>query len=400
MARRIAEGASRRLYLETNMQIIFAITLMAVLGVSSITPALPRIAEELAVSYERIALLITCFTLPGVVLTPVLGVLADRHGRKTVLIPSLLLFGVAGGACALSRDFTQLVILRFLQGVGAAALGSLNVTIIGDLYEGTERLKAMGYNASVLSIGAGSYPAVGGLLAMLGWRYPFLLSLLGVPVAIAALLWLKSQEPRSAERLVSYLRGVRESMSTELLGLFVVSVVTFVILFGAYITFFPMLLGHSFYLPPIMIGALMSSMSFTTALTSSQVGRLARWCSKRGLMLIAFLLYALSLSLIPLVPSPYLMLVPTLMLGVGQGLNIPSIQTLLAELAPTEYRAAFMSLNGMVLRLGQTLGPVLMGIVALAWGIHAPFYACSLLALGMALLIALVLRGGGKEGKA
>ncbi|HIH70427.1 MFS transporter [Methermicoccus shengliensis] len=384
---------STRLYLDTNLQIIFAITLMAVLGVSSITPALPRIAKALAVSYGEIALLITCFTLPGVVLTPVLGVLADRYGRKTVLMPSLLLFGIAGGMCALSQSFAQLVALRLMQGVGAAALGSLNVTIIGDLYEGRERLKAMGYNASVLSMGTGSYPAIGGLLAMFGWRYPFMLSLIGVPVGIAAMLWLKSPEPRSTEALGDYLRGVRESMSAEVLGLFVVSVATFIILYGAYLTFFPMLLAHTFHLTPMMIGALMSSMSFTTALTSSQVGRLASGRSQRALVLIAFLLYALSLTLIPLVPSPWLMLIPTLLLGVGQGLNIPSVQTLLAELAPIEYRAAFMSVNGMVLRLGQTLGPVLTGMVAAAWGIRAPFYACSLLALGMALLIAMVMNG-------
>jgi len=387
-------SSSRRLYLDTNLQIIFAITLMAVLGVSSITPAFPRIAEALAVSYGEIALLITCFTLPGVVLTPVLGVLADRYGRKTVLVPSLLLFGIAGGMCALSQSFAQLVALRLMQGVGAAALGSLNVTIIGDLYEGKERLKAMGYNASVLSIGTGSYPAIGGLLAMLGWRYPFMLSLIGVPVGIAAMLWLKSPEPGSTEPLGDYLRGVRESMSAEVLGLFVVSIATFTILYGAYLTFFPMLLAHSFHLTPMMIGALMSSMSFTTALTSSQVGRLARGRSQ--IVLIAFLLYTLSLTLIPLVPSPWLMLIPTLLLGVGQGLNIPSVQTLLAELAPIEYRAAFMSVNGMVLRLGQTLGPVLTGMVASTYGIRAPFYACSLLALGMALLIAMVIRDGGK----
>jgi MFS transporter, ACDE family, multidrug resistance protein len=72
-------------------------------------------------------LLITVFTLPGVFLTPVAGVLSDKFGRKTVLIPSLLLFGVAGGACALARDFELLLGLRVLQGVGAATLGATNV---------------------------------------------------------------------------------------------------------------------------------------------------------------------------------------------------------------------------------------------------------------------------------
>ena len=51
-------------------------------------------------------LLITVFTSPGIVMTPLLGVLSDRYGRKKILVPALLLFGIAGGACA--RDFSLL----------------------------------------------------------------------------------------------------------------------------------------------------------------------------------------------------------------------------------------------------------------------------------------------------
>ena len=126
----------KKLYLDGNLQIVFGVTLMAVLGVSSITPAFPTIIQELGVTSLGIGLLITVFTFPGGILTPVLGVFADRYGRKRVLVPSLFLFGIAGGACVLAQDFTILLILRFFKGVGAASLGALNVTIIGDLYDG------------------------------------------------------------------------------------------------------------------------------------------------------------------------------------------------------------------------------------------------------------------------
>jgi hypothetical protein len=129
------------------------VTLMAVLGSSSVSPAFPKVVAELGISPGQVGLLITVFTLPGVFLTPVSGVLSDKFGRKTVLIPSLLLFGVAGGACALARDFELLLGLRVLQGVGAAALGATNVTLIGDLFAGRERTAALGYNSSVLSAG-------------------------------------------------------------------------------------------------------------------------------------------------------------------------------------------------------------------------------------------------------
>ncbi len=181
--------SERKLYRETNLLIIFSITLMAVLGVASITLAFPMVAQELNIPTQDVGLLITIFTFPGVLLTPILGILADRWGRKTVLIPSLMLFGIAGGTCTFARDFNILLALSFFQGIGAASLASLNITLIGDLYSGRERATAMGYNASVLSVGTASYPALGGALAMLGWYYPFLLSLVAIPIGFIVLLF-------------------------------------------------------------------------------------------------------------------------------------------------------------------------------------------------------------------
>src|SRR5918997_1140204 len=182
-ARETSPDNNRRpVYLDKNLLIIFAVTLMGLLGVSSITPAFPKIVKELNISPQDIALLVTVFTFPSIVLTPILGVLADRFGRKKILVPSLILFGIAGVACAFAHDFNLLLILRFLQGIGAASLNSLNVTIIGDLYSGQERTAAMGYNASVGSIGTSSYPVVGGAIAGLGWNYPFMLPILAIPI--------------------------------------------------------------------------------------------------------------------------------------------------------------------------------------------------------------------------
>ena len=107
------------LYHDTNLQTVFAVTLIAVLGVSSISPAFPEIQEAFGISKPTVGLLIVVFTLLGVLFTPVLGVLAeDRFGRERFLVPSLLLFGIAGGVCTLARDFNLLLTLRFLQGIG------------------------------------------------------------------------------------------------------------------------------------------------------------------------------------------------------------------------------------------------------------------------------------------
>ncbi|MFW6131771.1 MAG: MFS transporter [Candidatus Aminicenantaceae bacterium] len=366
----------KALYYETNLQIIFGVTLMAVLGVSSITPAFPKIVEKLNISHQSIGMLITVFTLPGVLLTPVLGVLADRFGRKRILIPSLVLFGIAGGMCAFVRDFDFLLGLRFIQGIGAASLGSLNVTIIGDLYSRNKRTAAMGYNASVLSVGTASYPAIGGLLATLGWYYPFALPFIAVPLGLLVLFLLKNPEPKNEQRFKEYLNSAWKSLkNSRVVVLLILSALTFIILYGSYLTYFPLLVGHSFQASPFVIGMIMSLMSLATAIVSSQLGKLAKVYSKKTLIKMAFVLYALGLVLFPLVPVLWLLIIPIIFFGVGHGMNIPSIQTLLAELAPIEYRAAFMSVNGMVLRIGQTLGPVFMGLLFAVWGINGVFYA-------------------------
>lgn len=385
--------SQRKIYLDPNLRIVFGVTLMAVLGVSSITPAFPKIVQELGISSQAVGLLITVFTFPGVVLAPVLGVLADRFGRRKILVPTLMLFGIAGGACAFARDFNLLLMLRFFQGIGAASLSSLNVTLIGDLYSGKECTAAMGYNASVLSIGTASYPAIGGALATLGWYYPFVLPFVAIPIGFLVLFSLKNPELKSEQNLKEYFSNAWKSIKNrQVIGLFLASVITFIMLYGSYLTYFPLLLGGSFGAPPWRIGLMMAMMSFTTALTSSQLGKLAQVYSERTLLKATFVLYALALAMIPFIPNLWALLIPIIVFGIAHGVNIPNIQTLLAGLAPMEYRAAFMSVNGMVLRLGQTLGPLLMGAVFGLWGMGGVFYAGAGFSILMFMLVGVMIK--------
>jgi len=67
--------------------------------------------------------------------------------------------------------------------------------------------------------------------------------------------------------------------------------------------------------------------------------------------------------------------------------NIPVIQALFAEAAPLKYRATFMSVSGMTFRVGQTLGPLLMGMVISIWGIGGAFYAGAGLSIVMFIIM-------------
>jgi len=389
---------TKKLLTQTNLHIVFGITLVAVMGVSSIAPAFPQIEKALGVSTEQVGWLITVFTVPGVLLTPVLGVLADRLGRKRILVPSLFLFGLGGAACFFTTEFDSLLIFRTVQGVGAASLGALNLTLIGDLYDGKTRTAAMGYNSSVLSIGTALYPAVGGALALLGWNYIFLLPLLAIPVGLVVIFSLDNPEPDGNVNFKKYLGDTLRSINRlPVYVLFAVSVITFIILYGSMITFFPFLSEKRFDATSFQIGVLLSSMSLSTAVTSTMIGKLTERFSERKLMLFAFLFYALAMALIPFITSLWFLLIPVLIFGVAQGLNLPSFMTLLTRFAPLESRAAFMSINGMILRAGQTLGPLVMGFFFNRYGIESVYWTGGALAVLMFFLILFFLRRSGAD---
>ncbi len=380
------ESGTRKVYKDHNLHVLFGITLMAVLGVTSITPAFPRVIQEFDISSGQVGLLITFFTLPGIVLTPVLGIMSDRYGRKSILTPALILFGIAGGLCAFATSFDMLLFLRFIQGMGAAALGTLNVTVIGDIYDGRERSAALGYNSSVLSTGTATYPGIGGLLATFGWFYPFLLAFLAIPVAFVVLFSLHNPEPVNDKGLKEFFGDVFGNLwpplkNPRVLGVFVASLVSFILLFGAQLAYLPILMNDRFDAPTYVIGLILSGASLTTALTSSQLGRLTGRFQEKMLLKFAFLLYAAGLVVAAVVPILPLLIVSVALLGVANGINIPNIFSLLNEVAPADNRGAFLSVNGMILRIGQTIGPLFMATLAVPIGLTGAYLAAAALAL-------------------
>lgn len=389
-------GPPGRLYLDPNLHVVFSITLMAVMGVSSITPVFPAVVEALDIPPESVGLLISVYALPGILFTPIMGILADRLGRKQVLVPALLLFALSGSACALARDFQLLLILRFFQGLGGASLGSLTATLIGDLYRGPERTRAMGYKASVLSLGSAVYPSLGGALAVLGWYAPFALPLLGLAVAAVVLCCLDVQEVPAEGGFLRYLDEALGGMrARKVLGLYLATLVSFMVLYGAYMTFIPLYLAERFGSTPPLIGPIMTLGSLATAVTASRLGSLSRVLKRESLLAGAFGLFALSFLLIPWMPGHWWMALGVGIFGVAQGFNYPVVLSLLAGIAPEEQRAVFMSVNGMVIRIGQAVGPLVMAVIFAATGMNGVFLASAGISLAMFLALPLLLRGPG-----
>ncbi|MBW8333909.1 MAG: MFS transporter [Prolixibacteraceae bacterium] len=380
--------------IEKNVIIIFGITLIAVMGISSITPAFPGIIKYFGISTQQVGWLIAAFTLPGIFLTPVSGILADRFGRKLVLVPSLFIFGIAGFMCSFMRDFHLLLVFLFIEGIGAAGLSSINITLIGDLYSGEKRTALMGYNASILSIGTAAYPALGGFIAVFGWQYIFYLPLLAIPLAIFVIFGLNNPEPKDHQGIGEYFRRIWKSINQpSVWGLFLVNMLVFVLLYGAYLTYFPILLSERLQATSVHIGMMMSIMSLATAATSSQLGRISKRFRSKTILLSGATFYFLAMLSLMFSQSWTQVVVSVMVFGLGHGLLLPSVQNLLVGFASITERAAFMSVNSMVLRIGQTIGPLLIGVFYAIGSLQGSFIAGAVVAMMMFLVVAGMVKG-------
>ncbi len=376
-----------------NLTVIFLITLMAVMGVASLTPAFPSIQEHFGISPAQVTLLITMFTLPGMILTPVVGILADRIGRKVILLPSLFLFGIAGSACFLTNNWTILLILRFIAGIGAASLGSLNVTLIGDLFSGEKRGAVMGYNASILSIGTAMYPAIGGALALAGWQFPFLLPLLAIPTGLMVISWLKNPEPTEKQNIREYLHKTWKNINKKTVwGLFVVNILIFVVLYGAYLSYIPQLMKERLQASSLHIGIFMSAISVITAIVSAQKKNINRRLKIKTQLNISIIFYIIAMILFAFAYHWWQLAFPLLFFGIAQGMIIPGIQTLLVGFAPLNERAGFMSINGMVLRTGQTTGPLIIALFYALGGTTVAFIGGAIVSVIMLIVSLLMVK--------
>jgi predicted MFS family arabinose efflux permease len=375
-----------------GLWVLFAVTLVAVGNVSSVAPSFPMIVDVFGVSRVQVGWVVTAYSLPGIVGAPLAGVMADRVGRKQVLVPTMIVFGAAGGACALARSFPVLLALRSVQGAAAAPLVGLAITMIGDRYDGSRRATAIGYNAAALNVGTTLYPALGGLLAALAWFWPFALPLLALPVAAAVAWGLEGPPIERARSLTRYLVVARRRLTDpQVVGVLGVNFGVYVLLFGAFFTYVPELLDARFGVSSAGAGIILALTSISSGLVATRLGWLQRRVNPVRLIQISLGIDAVALLLIPLASAPWGVGAAALLFGVAQGLNQPALQTRLAALASDASRGILLSLNGMVLRLGQAVGPLVMGGALVLGGMDAVFIAAAAIAggTGAAALIGL-----------
>lgn len=365
---------------DKNLLTAASITMVAIMPLFSVAPILPNISKELSLSPQQTGLIMGAFLMPVALGTPIFGVLADRFGFKKVLVPSLLVFALGGILCAFAPNFRSLVEWRILQGIGAASLEPLVLSMIGSLYAGKKLTAAMAVNAAAIGVGSTIYPPLAGALGSISWRYPFGLSLLAIPVALLVLIVLKLPKKQNKHnsqdfQLKNYLQQIGKSLKNQqVLGLFVAVIALFMVEFGAFYTFTPIMAEHELGASSAAIGMVFTTNAISLTFFASLVGLIARRASETRLIQISLIIFSIALCIIPSVNSIQMLILPCFLIGIVEAFAFPSLQASLAKLAPQDYRAGFMSINVTVQSIGRAIGPVFAGIVYGISGIQGVCY--------------------------
>ncbi|WP_062611718.1 MDR family MFS transporter [Caballeronia calidae] len=184
--------------------VAMVMTSMAMIAVEMtiVSTAMPGIVSDLG-GLDKYSWVFGAFLLAQTSATVIFGKLADLLGRRPAVLSALAIFLVGSLLCGFAKTMIQLIVYRLVQGAGAGAVQPVVVTIIADLFPGSERGRVQGYLASVWAVSALTGPLLGGLLVhAFSWSWIFWIN---VPVGIFAfagfLALLKEDAPTERARL-------------------------------------------------------------------------------------------------------------------------------------------------------------------------------------------------------
>ncbi len=148
------------------LPIIASLVAFGPLSTDMYLPAQITIKNEFNASIDQIQLTLSIFLIGTSCALPFWGPLADRFGRRIIMLIGIALFVIASVGCALSTSIEMLIGFRFLQAIGACVGPIIGRTMVRDIYGFTESAKAFGYLSSIMALAPAIAPILGGFLLM------------------------------------------------------------------------------------------------------------------------------------------------------------------------------------------------------------------------------------------
>ncbi len=360
-----------------------------------IAPLIPHLAAAFGTSEQTLGLAVPAYLIPYGISTLFYGILSDRLGRRRIMLMSLAAFTVLTALTATAQTAQQLIIWRFITGIGASGVVPLGLALMGDLFQYERRGRPLGWLFGAMAGGMAFGSTVGVVLEpFVGWRMLFLgVAAAGGAVLVlllprVALLDLRTPQPSASLRQV--LRGYRELVSTARgLRTYCYVLLNGVFHSGVY-TWLGLYFAKKYSLGEVGIGLALLGYGVPGFLFGPVIGRLAdrwgrRWLIPLGMGLGAFAAAALIPS-IPLLVAA----VAVTVLSLGYDMTQPLLAGIVTHLGGTRTGQA-MGLNVFALFSGFGLGSLIFGM-ALSLGLGTALAAFSGVQSVLALLAIFLFR--------
>jgi MFS family permease len=368
--------------------VILGATFVANLGVQYIAPLLPAIRHSLHLNAVEIGWVIAAYSLPSLLVTVPLGILADLWGGKRVLVACLILFGISGVATIWVTSFEQLLVLRVLQGTGNAALATLTISLLASGLPPREAALSQGYRVVVGSGAEFVQPVLAALiLTWTGdWRVPFLLFLMSIGIGIWAIFGLHGADTGALGA-----KAVRVGFGSELGSAMRAPSVLGVTAGGfsrwfikyAFFAYMPLYLATELNASANEIGLIVGIPGLLSAIAASQAGRFGLGRPGRWALVASLAALGAAMPAITVLHSVAGAVVFSFLMGISDGVCGPLLNAYISFLPPAAVRTTVVSVSGLMRNFGKSAAPLVAGSLLVPAG-----YTGALLAVGLSGLLA------------
>lgn len=366
-----------------NLRVAWFGSFLTGASISLVVPFIPIFVEQLGIEQDQVAfyagLAISVSAVSAALVSPIWGILADKYGRKPMMIRAGLAMTITMGGLAFVPNIYWLIFLRLLNGVFTGFVPNATALIASQVPKDKS-----GYALGTLSTGvvAGTLtgPFVGGLIAeIFGIRNVFLL--VGGFLFLAAILTIffikEDFQPVAKEKAISTKELFGSIKHSHLLiNLFLTS---FVIQFsaqsiGPILALYVRDLGQSENLL-FVSGLIVSSMGFSSMMSAGVMGRLGDKLGNHRLLVAAQIYSVIIYLLCAHATSPLELGLYRFLFGLGTGALIPGVNAILSKMTPKVGISRIFAFNQVFFYLGGVVGPMAGSAVAGYLGYHAVFYA-------------------------
>jgi MFS family permease len=386
MLRRFPRTLTPTAAVPRDVWVLVAAAFAIAIGFGLVAPVLPQFATSFGVGATAASVIVSAFALARLVLAPTAGTLVNRLGERPVYVIGVLTVAVFTGACAFAGDYWQLLLFRGLAGIGSTMFTISASGLIVRLAPPEARGRVSGLYASSFLLGNIAGPLVGGLLAGLGLRVPFLVyaGTLVVAASIVGVMLGRGRAPETRSALPPL--RLSEAVSVPpyraaLISNFANGWATF----GIRMALVPLFAAAVLHAAPAVAGLALALFALGTACALTFSGRLVDTWGRRPLALGGLAIAAVGTALMGLSGSDVVLFLLSALAGFGSGLLSPALQATVADVIGRERSGgAPLAVFQMVSDVGSIVGPLLAGLLADSVG-----YVWAFAASGACLLLAL-----------